>query len=277
MEITDNRYKYLEKLQGYLSQDAFFLFRLLNKVVPQKGSALEIGVFCGRSLVGLALAFPKISRLVGVDPFYQDFTESPALPGEDHDLTAMSQYMSRDERISNLAEVVNHIDVQQDTNISQKIKLMKMTQDKYLQTKTKSTKFTICHIDGEHTFEAVNNLLDSLPKIMKKGGIVIVDDILNIGYPGIAESVFTHGTFKKSLLPILYAFNKGVFLYDVSEKYHQSVINDLSSLLDNDIYTTRKLHDDSLMVYRQSQLRISTSSSKTRMIRIANKFRALFG
>jgi hypothetical protein len=171
--------------------------------------------------------------------------------------------------IHQLADI---IDSETQSQVSDKIQLIRTTQDEYLAKKKQSTKHAICHVDGEHTFEAVVKLLDALPNLMKQDGLIIIDDILNLGYPGIAEAVYTHPNFKKSFFPIIYAFNKGVFIYGTSEKSRQSLIHTLNNQLKNKSYTIRKLHDQSLMVYHAAPATPSPSSTKKLIMRIISIF-----
>jgi len=54
-----------------------------------------------------------------------------------------------------------------------------------------SRQFRFIHIDGEHTSEAVTNDLDVARKLIRKDGIIVLDDFLNERFLQIADAVFS--------------------------------------------------------------------------------------
>ncbi len=251
----------LSGLDGFLSEDALFLFFAFDKIVNTKGKdILEIGVFCGKSYLGLAAAFPEAKRIVGVDPFYEDFKISPALEGEGAYLANISHTSTPNERIEKIHIVSEILDNEANIKVSKRLTIEKTTQDTYFRDHKKA-KFAICHVDGEHTHEAVTSLLNKLPSFMEDNGLVVIDDILNIGFPGIAEAIFTHRNYKKTFFPVIYAFNKGIFIYKSSEKRRLEIIHDLTKIFSGNTYTVRRLHDKSIMVYRDGESEKSEASN----------------
>ncbi|MBT4651906.1 MAG: class I SAM-dependent methyltransferase [Candidatus Pacebacteria bacterium] len=264
-------YQKINKLNGLFSIDAYYFFVSLNQVFQYKLiSILEIGVFCGKSLIGLASAFPLANKIVGVDPFFENFHNSFALKGEAEELISASGNMTPKQRLSKLHKVAKIISKIFSNNIQEKIVIHKTTQEQYLKLRKQSPEFSIIHVDGEHSYNAVKDLLDNLPSILKPGGIIIIDDILNIGFPGIAEALFRHHNYKKTLFPLVYAFNKGVFIYKSAKFFRQNILEKITEIYNSSDYNIRVLHDNSLMIYNNqfnNNKKIDTDS-----ISIFNKF-----
>lgn len=238
-------YRIITKLPGFLTEESFELFILLgmyNNTVNQK--ILEIGVFCGRSLLALSYAFKNSSLVVGVDPMYENFFNSPAMKGEDIMLYKLSRGTTPAGRINNINYVKNELSDLIKLNL--KIKLVRKTQDEFF--KDSNIKFNIIHVDGEHTYSALTNFLNNLDKHIDHGGMIIFDDIINPGVPGIAEAIFGHHYYKNRLFPVCYGFNKGVFLYKPNNRNMINLIKMLTTYYENNKYVVKNLEDKSIVV-----------------------------
>jgi len=209
----EREFDFISKLPGFLDIDAYGLFRKLGKLYQKKSSdILEVGIFCGKSYLALAIAFKNTSKAVGVDPFYENFKDSPALEDEGAYLEKASRYLTRKERLDLLNTVLNSSNYIR-PDLPGKFEVKEMTQEEYLKSKPKTEKFDVVHIDGEHTYKAVYDFLNYAGEVLNPATIVVIDDFMNPGFPGIAEAVHTHRSYKKQIFPIIYAFNKAVFLY----------------------------------------------------------------
>lgn len=241
-------FEFVSKLPGFLDINAYDLFCKLGQNYSKRNPAiLEIGIFCGKSFLALSLAFREPSRAVGVDPFYEDFKSSPALEEEGKYLEQTSQFLTRRQRLNLLRKIITESE-QLRPGLSQKMEVEEKTQDDYLTYRKSSDKFDIVHIDGEHTYEAVYNFFDETRKILNPNSIVIVDDFLNPGFPGISEAVHTHPTFKKQLFPAIYAFNKAVFVYQPAKGQVKNLVSLLAKDYRQEKKLVRPLSDGSIMV-----------------------------
>lgn len=242
-------YKIIENLNGFLSLEAFQLFYISKQAFRISNEAvLEIGVFCGMSLLGLATIFNK-SKVTGVDPMYEDFNNSPALEGEADYLMAKSKHLSGEQRINEIIRVAEIIDEKNNFTTRHNIELKKISQEEFLKSNDNFAKFQVIHIDGEHTFKAMEEIINYFPKLLKNNSLIIIDDILNAGFPGIIEAVCTNQIYKKELFPICYGFNKGIFIYKPDTKDTMiNIINYLIQFYNKNNYFIRKLHDNSFFV-----------------------------
>lgn len=240
-----SEYEEIIKLPGCLGSDAFKLFKNLSELNYKTiDKALEIGVFCGRSLLGIALAFPN-AKVVGVDPFFEDFSDSPAFENEAAYLRNKSGNTTKKQRIEKIWLIADRL-----PKTKGRIRLEECTQDAFI---TKNTeKFDLVHIDGEHSYKAVFDIIDQFNNVLSPDSLVIVDDMPSPAFPEISEAVYAHPNYNKNLFPIFYGFNKAVFIYSPSNK---EVLFDIKNKLYNsynsNIYTTRKMHDGSIMTIKK--------------------------
>jgi len=234
-----DEWEIITKLPGHIGANAFRLFKVLSEILDKKdGTALEIGVFCGRSLLALSYAFPE-SKIVGIDPFYENLSNSPSDDKQEGDrLKNKSGQQTREQRIDNFNKISSI------NNRNKKIELKFLTQKQFLDGKIME-KFLLVHIDGEHTFKAVVDFLDEAEKVLKENALIIVDDFFNAGYPGISEAVYTHKNYKKTIFPIFYGFNKAVFIYKPSTRENVEIlINKLISKYNNKKEYSKKINSN---------------------------------
>lgn len=238
-------YDTIKKLHGCLGSDAFKLFKNLSKLKDKDvNKALEIGVFCGRSLLGIAFAF-KTTEITGVDPFFENFSDSTALENEAMYLQNKSGNTTKKQRIENIWLVAGRF-----PELKKRLKLKQYTQEIFL---TKNTeKFNLIHIDGEHSYKAVFDIINQFKNILSSDSLVIIDDMPNPGFPEISEAVYVHPDYNKNIFPVFYGFNKSVFVYSPVNKHTLSDLkNKLYNLYNSKIYTTRIMHDGSIMADRK--------------------------
>jgi hypothetical protein len=246
--VQDKEFFLVSQLPGFLDRDAYDLFRKLSSFYQEKTPAiLEIGIFCGRSFLALGLAFETPSAVVGIDPFYEDFKNSPALEEEGKYLEQASNYLSRNQRLVLLKKTLAESDKLR-RGLATKFDVREIEQDEFFETRQASEKFHIVHIDGEHSFQAVYNFLDHAQDTLNPNALVIVDDFLNPGFPVISEAVHTHPTFKRELFPIIYAFNKAVFFYKPVDGQPKALAGMLAQSYRQENRIVRHLGDDSVVV-----------------------------
>lgn len=254
LDAVQSDFDIISRLRGFLTLDAFGLFRHLHELSVIAGApVLEIGVFCGRSLAALACAF-RDTQVVGVDPFYSDFENSPAAPGEAEYLAVGSDHMSPEERIAAFWRIVDRLDETNGTNLKTLIRLERATQDEFLARRLGTEKYQLCHVDAEHTYDAVCGCLDTLDTLLEPGAWLVVDDLLHPGYPDISEAVHTHRGFRTAFWPVFYGLNKGVFIHKPDAKARVSRVKEhLCSIYSSQPqdYLVRRTHDAAPMVQRK--------------------------
>lgn len=239
-------YKKILDVPGFLSFNAFKLFGYLEKISKKNEAiknlnVLEIGVFCGRSLLGLGLIFRR-NKVIGVDPFYESFKDSPAFEEEANYLGSNSDYQDRNTRLHKLTKKSEWL------GIKNNVEVQTVTQEIFLETKVKE-KYQLIYVDGEHTFKSIAFFLNTIDTVLTVGGFLVVDDFLSFGFPGISEALHTHSSFKKDLFPVCYGFNKAVFVYKPSELYLIDVINGIKTFIqDNRLKSHKCDNDDSLVI-----------------------------
>jgi predicted O-methyltransferase YrrM len=236
-------YEALQRLPGFMDLEMMMLFEHLAEVMPSEDPVLEIGVYCGRSLGGLACSFPQ-SRIVGVDPFYENYAESPAFEDEAAFLSRTSNQLSAEARKRRFWDVVRFLDREFSLNTEARVELREITQEAFLEQHNESEQFQLVHIDGEHTFSAVSECLDALQSLLRPNAWVVVDDLLNPGFPDISDAVHSHAAYRKQLHPVFYGFNKAVYLFSPSSLgLVDAAVTELKRLYEVPGYTTRTMHD----------------------------------
>ena len=159
------------------------------------GDALEIGVFQGRFFLALMAALEENEIAVAMDIF-DDQELNYDLSGDQAGL-----------------ESIFRANVEQYADNPQSMKLFQadsLTVDvDVIKNLSINNGFRIISIDGGHTVDhAMNDLIIS-SKIIKGGGVILLDDFLNSHWPGVQEGYQKYMTFSNcNLAPVLYADNK---------------------------------------------------------------------
>jgi hypothetical protein len=82
---------------------------------------------------------------------------------------------------------------------------------------------------------------------------LVIDDCISSGYPGIVEAVFTHAFFRTKLIPVCFAFNKGVFIYNPSKAHIKGLISTIANFATVNKYVFRKSDKgDELVIFERS-------------------------
>ncbi len=239
----------IQELHGFFTFEALKLFHAIAAVNPRKiSSVLEIGVFCGRSLLGLASAFRE-AEVVGVDPFFSDFCQNQTNPDEAAALLQRSNNLLPDQRKTMFTRVVKKFE--EENKIPLHIRLVELTQNDFFNKRNKNEKFQLIHIDAEHSYEAVQDCLDELESLLVPDSWIVVDDVLNPHFPEISEAIHTHRSYKEQIWPVFYGFNKAVYLYNPTQDTLVSqYASRLRGLYSDNSYGINVLHDHSLYVYK---------------------------
>lgn len=241
----DPEFKKIQDIPGFLSQNAFHLFSVLSEITDHNTKltnqkVLEIGVYCGRSLLALGLLYRR-NKVVGVDPFYNSFYNSPAYPEEAKYMADKSLNTNANTRIDILKSKIN------DLSLENTVELRIETQERFIKD-AKLGKYKLAYVDGEHSYKSINFFLNNMDKLLVKDSLLVIDDILSAGYPGISEALHRHKSFKKTIIPICYAFNKGVFIYKPTIKNINYAINKIKNFAKKEKKACRKSDIDSSVI-----------------------------
>ena len=87
--------------------------------------------------------------------------------------------------------------------------------------------FRLLSVDGGHTHDTTLNDLLFACEVMAEGGVVIVDDFVNIDWLGVAAGVFDFVRSQEILVPFLWLANK---LYLTTADHHKKYVSFLHSL-----------------------------------------------
>jgi len=274
--LLRQRYKTLLQLAGFLQEDAFRLFCLMGRLSSTPAApVLEVGVFCGRSLAALALAFPD-AEAVGVDPMFEELDNEYALEGEGEYLAQAAGHASPERRLAVLSEVLKALETDGETGIASRIRIERITQTQFLGSPAADRANQLVHLDGEHTYAAVKEALDHLPRLLLPGGWLVMDDFSNPGFPEISEAIHRHIHFRDELLPVVYGFNKGVFLWRATATHLSDVLENMDGAWRTTNYLVRRMTDGSMVIDRKTPAP-ATETRRTLRQRVARKLRRLAG
>lgn len=244
----DREFAFISRLPGFLTRDAYDLFcKLASHYSEKEAAVLELGIFCGRSFLGLGFAFANASRVIGVDPFYEDFKKSPAFEDEGRFLEKACHSLEKSQRLALLSQALKRSEEFR-PGLATRLAVREMTQCSFLETKNVSEKFDVVHLDGEHTFEAIDEFLGQIDNTLYPKSLVIVDDFFNAGFPGISEAVHTNCIYKTELFPVFYGFNKAVFIYKPQAHQVSELTDRLTAHYKKDSRVIRSLDDGSIVV-----------------------------
>ena len=148
--------------------DAYLTVNLL-KEMNSNLPILEVGVFTGGFII-CHLRNNENLIAVGVDPF----------PGLEN---------FREELFSNL-EIY-------------RIRDRYVHYDSIDEIKNESSKFSLIHLDGEHSESALSKDLTIASQLIDRNGIIVVDDFFHLDFPGVSSAVYEflhHNNFSSFLI-----------------------------------------------------------------------------
>jgi len=154
----------MKNLYGWCSEyKATVLIDLIEELKPK--TVVEIGVFGGKSLIpmGVALKALRLGVIYGIDPWTQ---ESSAV-GMEGDHKTYWESIDHEQIFSSVKTSIRKLKLQDH------VRLIKQTSAKA----TPPSDIDLLHVDGNHSEEAAYfDVLKWVPYV-RKGGIVVFDDI----------------------------------------------------------------------------------------------------
>jgi predicted O-methyltransferase YrrM len=170
----------MHKVAGFISPRAATMISAVlthQMAAPLHGALVEIGVYYGKTFIGMALAAKPGERVLGMDLFPSDTKH--------HVAKALRERLPADF----LAEVV--LSTQDSTALSTAgwIEILKQPA-------------RFIHVDGDHTYRAVLNDLLLADSHLTDGGVVMIDDFLHDWYPDVTEGVFEALRVARNIRPV---------------------------------------------------------------------------
>ena len=202
----------MEKLKKYLENindvEGWCVPELWNCIQPIHefqeannidGPIAEIGVHHGKFFIGLALTKANFNDHCGIDLFDLQMFNS-----DSSGLGSLSKFKENLE----LSKVSSYEAISADS--------MCIT-DQFIDER--KNKYSLFSVDAGHTVEHTINDFILAQKMVKKEGVIFIDDYGNANWPGVQEGIAKYYFFNSSnFVPLLYTCNK-LFVCNIS--YHK--------------------------------------------------------
>ncbi len=188
------------EVEGWFSGNQLDMFLIADEVQKRlgiDGAVGEIGVHHGRLFILLMLLRRSGEKAVAMDVFdLQEFNT---------DFSGLGNLEAF------LANIDRHVGTRQDLEIV-KADSMQLEPTDVL-TATGGARFRMLSVDGSHTTHNTANDLRLAHRVLRQGGIIVVDDYFNGGYPMVAEGVARFMILDPvvNIVPVLAGANKVVF------------------------------------------------------------------
>ena len=144
---------------------------ILNKLkqIPEDGLFVELGVFCGGSLLTFYdIINKKSTNFIGID-CWDNNTMMNGIESHKYDSIDWNKYIDIQKECY---KILNEIISTYDMNI--KLITLKNTHDIYNNFENNSIDFI--HIDSDHNYHSVYNELNTFYPKIKKNGVILLDD-----------------------------------------------------------------------------------------------------
>jgi hypothetical protein len=197
-----NGYKYVEGWYSYLALKTVSELAEFQKQHFISGSICEIGVHHGRSFILLSLLTNSPESSVAYDLF--------EMQSENIDRSGKGNKEILRKNLQRFNCDLNRIKIVSQNSLS-------LTPELLLNDTNCAVR--IFSIDGGHTSDVVLNDLNLAEKTICKGGIIIIDDFFDEGWPGVAEGTCKHLMQTNSkLIPFAVFDDKVAFTNDIEMK-----------------------------------------------------------
>ncbi len=200
-------------VEGWLSEHILRVVSHLGEEMNKcgvVGGACEIGVFKGKFIIGLAHAVDGRPSLA-IDLFDKQLFNIDNSGGGHKDLLATFR--------TNVAKY----GVPDAKLIDMGIDSFDLTFADQLDITKEFGRFQFFSIDGGHEPEHIINDYHFAEAVTHTGGAIIIDDIMNAGWPGVMEGVATlFVTGKPKFVPLALGHNKLIL---VGKSYHDIYLN----------------------------------------------------
>lgn len=201
--LTDFNY-----IEGWFDKKNIPVFSIIDTIHTKYkicGDIMEIGAYYGKSTILLGMFIKQGERLKVNDTF-------------DWKVSKLVSSNEKEEFLTNIRKYLGDISF---------IEIYHKTSSK-LTLKDTGTNCRIFHIDGHHSTESTTNDLMLAYRAINSYGVIILDDLFNEGYPGVAEATILFVHSHNELVPVLIGFNKS---YWVKARSYSFYYNTLKSIL----------------------------------------------
>jgi hypothetical protein len=178
MPLSKTYFNAVENIRGWFHEDDAWVFEAIDKIQTSNrigGDILEIGVYQGRSAAFLGFLLQPNERLVVCDLFEEQGVNEdnqaekavwyPTLKREEFE----RQYLQVHAQLPNILAC-------RSSRLTRVGKL--------------SPTFRFIHIDGSHLYRIVKQDLHTACALLKKGGIIAIDDYRMAHTPGVAAAAW---------------------------------------------------------------------------------------
>ena len=183
-------------VEGWLRTEAALAIAALSErqhALGVEGSTAEIGVHHGKLFILLYLLSRAPERAVAIDLF-----EDQHLNVDQSGNGELVTFRRNLERHADSARLVLHQGSSLDLAASDLMRLA-------------GGRLRLISVDGGHTAETTAHDLAVADGSLAEGGIIVVDDVFNEQWPGVADGVHRHFSRRPSLVPFAIGANKTYF------------------------------------------------------------------
>ncbi|WP_299322649.1 class I SAM-dependent methyltransferase [Parasphingopyxis sp.] len=202
-----------EDVQGWCIPQLWQSIEPLARAMRSDGDAgpvAEIGVYHGKFFIGLAKTMGAKAHNTAIDVFsMQEFNLDGAGKGDE------AVFRNNLEQCG-ISEATDLIEADS----------MGLSDDDAAALRAKTGGFSMFSVDGCHTAEHTVNDLEFALKVIRRDGIIFIDDYNNANWPGVQEGIAKHyfGGSRR-FVPVLYSCNK-LLLCNLSfhDRYIETVL-----------------------------------------------------
>ncbi len=183
-------------VEGWLRTEAALAIAALSErqhALGVEGSTAEIGVHHGKLFILLYLLSRAPERVVAIDLF-----EDQHLNVDQSGNGELVTFRRNLERHADSARLVLHQGSSLDLAAADLLRLA-------------GGRLRLISVDGGHTAEITAHDLAVADGSLAEGGIIVVDDVFNEQWPGVADGVHRHFSRRPSLMPFAIGANKTYF------------------------------------------------------------------
>jgi len=183
-------------VEGWLRTEAALAIAALSErqhALGVEGSTAEIGVHHGKLFILLYLLSRAPERAVAIDLF-----EDQHLNVDQSGNGELVTFRRNLERHADSARLVLHQGSSLDLAAADLMRLA-------------GGRLRLISVDGGHTAETTAHDLAVADGSLAEGGIIVVDDVFNEQWPGVADGVHRHFSRRPSLVPFAIGANKTYF------------------------------------------------------------------
>lgn len=162
--VKQSAYNYMDQLEGWCTYNkASLLMDFVFMLEPK--TVVEIGVFGGKSLIPMAAALRSVGKgkVYGIDPW----SHLESMAGMDGENLEWWGQLDHEQILQGLIAKINQF------GLEEQIVLLRSTSE----LAPSIPNIDILHIDGNHSEKAANLDVNKWVPLVRKGGIIIFDDV----------------------------------------------------------------------------------------------------